>query len=279
MFMFILVDVDKEGSIEYYFSNNNFEIQDHIWIEQLIFPTDRLFEEILRVLKPVGTILVHKNPQSTVGETDKITSALERKLLLAGFLEVGVLKSTVPSEVQSFGMNRKLKENFLTLKSKGEDAFKRKDYLGSCALSDAETCIALRPDWPKAYYREGVAYKLLKDFVKSAYSFNEELELDPKNKELQKAFWLMHLGMLDNSFLHPESVECVQRVNQIARKYWDLYSSETLDHYLSGHLLSYLIQITEKGEVKELPGIEFFPDTKAKVLGSKSELLPLILTT
>ncbi|KAK4564927.1 hypothetical protein RGQ29_006821 [Quercus rubra] len=35
------------------------------------FPTDRLFEEILRVLKPCGTILVHKNPQSTVGETDK----------------------------------------------------------------------------------------------------------------------------------------------------------------------------------------------------------------
>ncbi|KAK4592863.1 hypothetical protein RGQ29_017138 [Quercus rubra] len=67
------------------------------------FPTDRLFEEILIVLKPGGTILVHKNPQSTVGETDKITSALERKLLLAGFLEVGVLKSTVPLEVQSFG--------------------------------------------------------------------------------------------------------------------------------------------------------------------------------
>ncbi|XP_030965573.1 anamorsin homolog isoform X2 [Quercus lobata] len=69
------------------------------------FPTDRLFEEILRVLKPGGTILVHKNPQSTVGETDKITSALERKLLLAGFLEVGVLKSMVPSEVQSFGQS------------------------------------------------------------------------------------------------------------------------------------------------------------------------------
>uniref|UniRef100_A0A7N2KS10 Anamorsin N-terminal domain-containing protein n=1 Tax=Quercus lobata TaxID=97700 RepID=A0A7N2KS10_QUELO len=67
------------------------------------FPTDQLFEEILRVLKPGGTILVHKNPKSTVGETDKITSALERKLLLAGFLEVVVLKSTVPSEGQSFG--------------------------------------------------------------------------------------------------------------------------------------------------------------------------------
>ncbi|XP_075674952.1 anamorsin homolog [Castanea sativa] len=71
------------------------------------FPTDQLFEEILRVLKPDGTILVHKNPQSTTVETDKITSVLERKLLLAGFLEVGVLKSTVPSEVQSFGVKAK----------------------------------------------------------------------------------------------------------------------------------------------------------------------------
>nr|XP_023915708.1 hsp70-Hsp90 organizing protein 3-like isoform X1 [Quercus suber]XP_023915709.1 hsp70-Hsp90 organizing protein 3-like isoform X1 [Quercus suber]XP_023915710.1 hsp70-Hsp90 organizing protein 3-like isoform X1 [Quercus suber]XP_023915711.1 hsp70-Hsp90 organizing protein 3-like isoform X1 [Quercus suber]XP_023915712.1 hsp70-Hsp90 organizing protein 3-like isoform X1 [Quercus suber]XP_023915714.1 hsp70-Hsp90 organizing protein 3-like isoform X1 [Quercus suber] len=117
-------------------------------------------------------------------------------------------------------MNQKLKENFLTLKAKGEDAFKRNNYLGaicwyteainadpsdatvlsnrslcwarsnegSRALSDAEACIALRLDWPKAYYREGVAYKLLKAFVKSAYSFNEALELDPKNP-LQKAFW------------------------------------------------------------------------------------------
>ena len=38
----------------------------------------------------------------------------------------------------------------------------------------------------------------------------------------QMALWYEHLGMLDNSFLHWESVECVQRVNQIARKYWDL---------------------------------------------------------
>ena len=33
------------------------------------------------------------------------------------------------------------------------------------------------------------------------------------------ALWYEHLGMLDNSFLHLESVKCVQRVNQIARKY------------------------------------------------------------
>uniref|UniRef100_A0A7N2MKV4 Anamorsin N-terminal domain-containing protein n=1 Tax=Quercus lobata TaxID=97700 RepID=A0A7N2MKV4_QUELO len=73
--------------------------------ESVEFLTDWLFEEILRVLKPGGTILIHKNPQSTMGETDKINSTLKHKLLLAGLLEVGVLKSMVSSEVQSFGVN------------------------------------------------------------------------------------------------------------------------------------------------------------------------------
>lgn len=96
---------------------------------------------------------------------------------------------------------------------------------------------------------------------------------------LRMALWYEHLGLLDNTFLEPESVECVRKVNQIAEKHWDLYQSETLEGDLPGHLLSYPIKITEKGEVTELPGIEFFPDTKAKVLGTKSELIPSIITT
>ncbi|PON89019.1 Phospholipase D [Trema orientale] len=93
------------------------------------------------------------------------------------------------------------------------------------------------------------------------------------------ALWYEHLGTLHDTFLQPESVECVRKVNQIAEKYWDLYCGETLDHDLPGHLLSYPIRITEKGEVTTLPGTECFPDTRARVLGSKSELLPPILTT
>ncbi|XP_058208699.1 uncharacterized protein LOC131321764 isoform X2 [Rhododendron vialii] len=84
-------------------------------------------------------------------------------------------------------------ETFLLVKSRGEEAFRRKDYMdatywyslaidsslydatvfsnrslcwaclndGSRALSDAEACVALRPDWGKAHYREGTAWKLL----------------------------------------------------------------------------------------------------------------------
>ncbi|KDP37092.1 hypothetical protein JCGZ_06148 [Jatropha curcas] len=93
------------------------------------------------------------------------------------------------------------------------------------------------------------------------------------------ALWYEHLGMLDDSFLNPENEQCVRKVNQVAEKYWDLYSSETLEHDLPGHLLRYPIGITSEGDVTELPGTEFFPDTKARVLGAKSDYLPPILTT
>ncbi|KAK1264430.1 Phospholipase D alpha 1 [Acorus gramineus] len=93
------------------------------------------------------------------------------------------------------------------------------------------------------------------------------------------ALWYEHLGMIDDLFLHPESVECVQKVNRVADKYWDLYASETIEQDLPGHLLSYPVAITNEGVVTELPGTEHFPDTKARILGTKSDYLPPILTT
>uniref|UniRef100_A0A5B7ALB4 Phospholipase D n=1 Tax=Davidia involucrata TaxID=16924 RepID=A0A5B7ALB4_DAVIN len=93
------------------------------------------------------------------------------------------------------------------------------------------------------------------------------------------SLWYEHLGMLDDTFLHPDSVACIKKVNQMADKYWDLYSSEHLERDLPGHLLRYPIGVASEGDVTELPGTEFFPDTKARVLGAKSDYLPPILTT
>lgn len=93
------------------------------------------------------------------------------------------------------------------------------------------------------------------------------------------ALWYEHMGMLDDSFNHPESIECAGKVNRIADKYWDIYSSESLERDLPGHLLRYPIGVSSEGEVLELPGFECFPDTNAKVLGAKSDYLPPILTT
>ncbi|KAM7511500.1 hypothetical protein LguiB_010375 [Lonicera macranthoides] len=93
------------------------------------------------------------------------------------------------------------------------------------------------------------------------------------------ALWYEHLGMLDDSFVRPESLECIQKVNRMSEKYWNLYSGETLEEDLPGHLLSYPVRVSANGEITELPGMEHFPDTRARVLGSTSEFLPPILTT
>ena len=70
----------------------------------------------------------------------------------------------------------------------------------------------------------------------------------------------------------------MQKVNRIAEKYWDLYSSDDLDQDLPGHLLSYPIGVTADGTVTALPWLENFPDTRARVLGNKSLYIPPILT-
>ncbi|KAJ6435854.1 hypothetical protein OIU84_000973 [Salix udensis] len=90
------------------------------------------------------------------------------------------------------------------------------------------------------------------------------------------SLWYEHLGQLDDTFCHPESLECVRKVNHIAGKYWHLYSS---GNDLPGHLLTYPMEVTSNGDLTELQGTEFFPDTKARVFGSKSDLLPSILIT
>ncbi|KAL6615755.1 hypothetical protein ACP70R_038025 [Stipagrostis hirtigluma subsp. patula] len=94
------------------------------------------------------------------------------------------------------------------------------------------------------------------------------------------ALWYEHLGALDDAFQRPESLECVRKVNHIAERYWGMYSSDDdPEEDLPGHLLSYPIRVAGDGAVMELPGMEFFPDTRARVLSGKSDYLPPILTT
>ncbi|EEF46967.1 phospholipase D alpha 1-like [Ricinus communis] len=93
------------------------------------------------------------------------------------------------------------------------------------------------------------------------------------------ALWYEHLGFLELSFQHPESSNCIKRLNQIADDLWESYASETLDQDFVGHLLRYPIEVDSNGTVTTLPGTEHFPDTKARILGAKSDFLPPVLTT
>ncbi|CAN8269680.1 unnamed protein product [Cochlearia groenlandica] len=56
------------------------------------------------------------------------------------------------------------------------------------ALSDAKACKELKPDWPKACFREGSALRLLQRFDEAANAFYEGVLLSPESKELIDAF-------------------------------------------------------------------------------------------
>ncbi|CAN6334842.1 unnamed protein product [Urochloa humidicola] len=58
---------------------------------------------------------------------------------------------------------------------------------GEKALSDAQHCKTLRPRWAKAWYREGAALSLLKDYKGAVNAFLETSRLDPASDEIQKA--------------------------------------------------------------------------------------------
>ncbi|KAI3723122.1 hypothetical protein L2E82_34484 [Cichorium intybus] len=105
-------------------------------------------------------------------------------------------------------------------KSRADDAYRRKEYLMAVdaytqaidfdpsdatlfsnrslcwirlgqadqALTDAQSCRGLRPNWAKAWYREGAALRLMQKFDEAANAFYEGVKLDPENKELVNAF-------------------------------------------------------------------------------------------
>ena len=99
----------------------------------------------------------------------------------------------------------------------------------------------------------------------------------------RRALWHEHLADVDAlMFDSPESEECVKNLNYIADFNWRLFTNETFDELSSkdfSHLLKYPIEITNEGKITTLEGFECFPDTKAPILGTKSEFLPPILTT
>ncbi|XP_058219549.1 anamorsin homolog [Rhododendron vialii] len=66
------------------------------------FPDHQLFEEIPRVVKPGGMVLLHQSSESAPGEMK--TSLLVRKLLVAGFVDVKVfpVNSVLQSEAAQF---------------------------------------------------------------------------------------------------------------------------------------------------------------------------------
>ncbi|KAJ8459367.1 hypothetical protein OPV22_032293 [Ensete ventricosum] len=85
------------------------------------------------------------------------------------------------------------------------------------------------------------------------------------------SLWAEHLGMIDDRFKEPNSLECVKFVNKIAEENWSRYTAEEITP-LTGHLLKYPIKVEADGKVGPLPNQECFPDVGGKILGAYTAL-------
>lgn len=93
------------------------------------------------------------------------------------------------------------------------------------------------------------------------------------------ALWAAHFGGYDEAFRNPASDECLDKVREISGGYWEVYTADEPQHS-DVHILPYPIQVDNEGTVSSLPKPwKYFPDTTAKVLGTKSGYLPAKLTT
>ncbi|XP_045793869.1 phospholipase D gamma 1-like [Trifolium pratense] len=81
------------------------------------------------------------------------------------------------------------------------------------------------------------------------------------------SLWAEHTGTIEESFLQPESLECVRRVRAIGEMNWKQFAANEVTE-MRGHLLKYPVDVDRKGKVRSLPGQEEFPDVGGKIVGS-----------
>ncbi|RLN09571.1 hypothetical protein C2845_PM11G12650 [Panicum miliaceum] len=92
------------------------------------------------------------------------------------------------------------------------------------------------------------------------------------------SLWEEHLGKeavrrWPEVVRRPESRECVELVNDIARDNWERYAADDgRAGALRGHLMRYPVLFGADGKVAALPGHETFPDVGGRVLGSPTNL-------
>ncbi|CAN6480345.1 unnamed protein product [Victoria cruziana] len=81
------------------------------------------------------------------------------------------------------------------------------------------------------------------------------------------SLWAEHLGILEECFRQPESLECMRRINHLAELNWKQFTANEITD-MKGHLLRYPVDVDSRGKVKALPGCETFPDCGGKILGT-----------
>ncbi|KAL1818583.1 phospholipase D beta 1 [Daucus carota subsp. sativus] len=81
------------------------------------------------------------------------------------------------------------------------------------------------------------------------------------------SLWVEHLGVMEECFTRPESLECARRVRLMGELNWKIFSADEVIS-MRGHLIKYPVQVERKGKVKPLHGCESFLDVGGRIVGS-----------
>ncbi|KAL8238397.1 hypothetical protein R6Q59_014964 [Mikania micrantha] len=81
------------------------------------------------------------------------------------------------------------------------------------------------------------------------------------------SLWAEHLGLVDDRFTQPESIECVRHVRSLSEANWKQFSADEVSE-MRGHLMKYPVEVDPRGKVRSLPGHVNFPDVGGQIIGS-----------
>ncbi|KAK3148558.1 hypothetical protein QOZ80_3BG0296550 [Eleusine coracana subsp. coracana] len=80
------------------------------------------------------------------------------------------------------------------------------------------------------------------------------------------SLWAEHIGVVEESFTRPESLECMRQVRHIGEQNWEQFASNKVTE-MQGHLLKYPVSVDRVGKVKPLLDCAAFPDLGGNICG------------
>ncbi|VFQ84022.1 unnamed protein product [Cuscuta campestris] len=81
------------------------------------------------------------------------------------------------------------------------------------------------------------------------------------------SLWAEHLGVVEDCFKRPESLECVRRIRSMGETNWQQFAADEVTE-MRGHLMKYPVHVDRKGKVKPLSKFPVFPDVGGSTVGS-----------
>ncbi|CAM0948128.1 unnamed protein product [Alopecurus aequalis] len=157
-------------------------VHDDTELVEVLFPVTRRPAAMLDW--SAAGILRHVNSDAYKELVNKAACARKHELIHQGYSAFS--RKDYSAAILLYGMALKFDSTDATLHSDMSICWLHLG-VGEEALSDAEACIRMRPNWAKGYYRQGMAFLMLEDHAGAAKALLKALKLDPENTDIKKA--------------------------------------------------------------------------------------------